>query len=778
MLKTLLLTLLLVCTSSAFAQLNIDSLSNLDLGGMHNQGLNDIWGYVDEFGNEYAIVGGTKGTSIVDISDPTNPVEVFFEIGLESVWRDCKTYGDFAYITTEASNGLLIIDLSPLPASSILPVAYYNGPVGQGWSSAHNLYVDTLGYAYIFGADRGTGGCIILDVATDPMNPTEIGVFDDWYVHDGFAEGDTMYLGHISDGFFSVVDIQDRANPVLLGTHPTPSVFTHNVWSSGGQYAFTTDEVSDGYLGAYDISDPTNIIELDRIQSSPGAKVIPHNTHVMGNFLITSYYSDGVTVHDITHPYNMVEVGNYDTYPTQTTGYDGCWGAFPFFPSGTMVASDRSEGLFVLGPTYLQAAYLEGTITNSVTLLPIDFVETQILGHNQVDQTNLAGFYATGIATVGTYDVEYSKVGYFPQTISVNLVNGIITTQDVVLVPIPPYSLTITVLEEGTNNPIDGADILLEAQLIEHLGATNALGEEDFTMFYEETYRVTIGKWGYLTHCESIAIDNTTGVFTIYLKPGIYDDFVFDFGWTTAGSATGGLFVRDIPIGTAEMANPGFDSDNDCNDYCYVSGNADVFDFNADDIDDGDVILRSPLIDLTGYSDPYVGYERWFFCEYGILPPGDSLEVFVSNGTITARIDVQTYDPSINSQWIEKGIRILDYVPLTATMQFTFFASDYATDINITEVAVDRFYISEAEFVNIEFKENDPYVIYPNPAANEFNIDGLTKDAQYEIVTINGRKVLSGSISPTENKIDVTVLQDGVYFIRLEDQMQKIVISQ
>jgi hypothetical protein len=111
-------------------------------------------------------------------------------------------------------------------------------------------------------------------------------------------------------------------------------------------------------------------------------------------------------------------------------------------------------------------------------------------------------------------------------------------------------------------------------------------------------------------------------------------------------------------------------------------------------------------------------------------------------------------------------------------MQFTFFASDYAPDINITEVAIDRFYISEAEFVNIELKENHSYVIYPNPAANEFNIDGLTKDSQYEIVTINGRKVLSGSISPTENKIDVTGLQDGVYFIRLEDQMQKIVISQ
>jgi choice-of-anchor B domain-containing protein len=778
MLKSLLLALVLVCTSTAFSQLNIDSLSNLDVGGVHNQGLNDIWGYVDELGNEYAIVGGTKGTSIVDISDPANPVEVFYEPGLESVWRDCKTYGDYAYITTEASNGLLIIDLSPLPASSILPVAFYNGPVGQTWTSAHNLYVDTLGYAYIFGADRGNGGCIILDVATDPMNPSEVGQFDDWYVHDGFAEGDTMYLGHIGDGFFSVVDIQDRANPVLLGIKTTPSNFTHNVWSSGGQYAFTTDEVSNGYLGAYDISDPANIIEVDRIQSSPGANVIPHNTHVKGDFLITSYYSDGVTIHDITYPYNMIEVGNYDTYPTQTTGYDGCWGAFPFFPSGIIVASDRSEGLFVLGPTYTQAAYLEGTITNSLTLSPVDFVEAQIVGNIQLDETDLAGFYATGVANGGTFDVEYSKVGYFPQTISVTLVNGIITTQDVVLVPIAPYSLTVTVLEEGTNNPIDGVDVLLEALLLDHVGTTNALGEEDFTMFYEETYRVTVGKWGYLTHCEQIAIDNTTGAITIHLKPGIYDDFVFDFGWTTAGSAVEGLFVREVPFGTDGMANPGVDASNDCNDYCYVSGNAPFTANNADDIDAGDVILRSPLMDLTGYSDPYVGYQRWFYCEFGILPGGDSLEVFVSNGATTARIDFQTYDLSINSQWIEKGIRILDHVPLTSTMQFTFYASDFNPNFNVTEVGVDRFYIAEAEFVSVDFKENEPFVIYPNPATTEFRIDGLTKDSQYEIVTINGRKVLSGSISPSENKIDVTGLQDGVYFIRLEDQMQKIVISQ
>ena len=35
--------------------------------------------------------------------------------------------------------------------------------------------------------------------------------------------------------------------------------------SDDGNYVFTTDEVSDAYLAAYDVSDPSNIFEVDRI---------------------------------------------------------------------------------------------------------------------------------------------------------------------------------------------------------------------------------------------------------------------------------------------------------------------------------------------------------------------------------------------------------------------------------------------------------------------------------------------------------------------------------
>lgn len=759
---------------SSIAQLNLTEVGTLDLNSAHFQGLNDIWGYTDEFGNEYALVGGTKGTSVVDISDPANPVEVFFEPGLESIWRDIKTVGDYAYVTTEAQNGLLIIDLSPLPSSSVLTTSYYTGPIGNEWQSAHNLYADENGPVYIFGANRGNGGVIILDVSIDPMNPVEVGVFDNWYVHDGYAENDTMYLGHISDGFFSVVDAIDPANPVLLGTHDTPSTFSHNVWTMGGNYAFTTDEVSGGYIGAYDISDPANIVELDRIQSSPGAGVIPHNTHVKDNFLVTSYYSDGVTVHDATYPYNLIEVANYDTYPLQTTGYDGCWGVYPFFPSGLMVASDREYGLFVLSPNYVQAAYLEGVVTNAQTSQPIQDVLVEINGSNQPELTNLTGFYATGMAAGGTYDVTYSKIGYYPQTISTILVNGQLTIQDVALTPIPPFNLDILVLEEGTNAPIDNAQIRLEGSIATHEGTTNALGEESFTMFYEEAYRVFVGKWKSVSYCEWLNVDAQTGSLTIYLKPGYYDDFTFDFGWTTAGDASTGQFERAIPFGS--LSSPSADSDSDCSDYCYITENSTTSSLSDGDVDAGFVLLRSPIMNLSGMTDPYVHYERWFYSDQGILPPGDSLEIFLGNGVTQVKIDAQQYDTLTWGQWISKDLRILDYLALTPTMQFTVFTSDYGQDYNVTEAGLDNFYIVEAEFVSVPENELQQWTVYPNPTNGTFYVKDLTEETKFEIVSYNGASVVNGTISNNQ-QIDISGLSEGVYFIKMNDAVQKIVLT-
>ena len=94
--------------------LNMEQIGNLE----YDQDLNDVWGYVAPNGEEHALVGCANGFSYVNISDPSNPYEVFFVPGSNSIWRDLKTWDHYAYITTEAEDGLLIVDLNDLSGQS------------------------------------------------------------------------------------------------------------------------------------------------------------------------------------------------------------------------------------------------------------------------------------------------------------------------------------------------------------------------------------------------------------------------------------------------------------------------------------------------------------------------------------------------------------------------------------------------------------------------------------------------------------------------------------
>ena len=91
----------LVCSHSVQSQKNVEFRSQLDYEPI----LNDIWGYEDTSGNEYALVGMTTGVSIVDVTNPDVPNELFFISGPNSTWRDIKTWDGYAYVTNETDSG-------------------------------------------------------------------------------------------------------------------------------------------------------------------------------------------------------------------------------------------------------------------------------------------------------------------------------------------------------------------------------------------------------------------------------------------------------------------------------------------------------------------------------------------------------------------------------------------------------------------------------------------------------------------------------------------------
>jgi choice-of-anchor B domain-containing protein len=754
------------------AQLNIDSLSHIDYQQLHQANLNDVWGYVDEQGNEYAIVGTSKGTSIVNITDGANPQEVFWLAGTESIWRDPCVYGNYAYVTTEAEDGLLIIDLSPLPQSTNLPTSLYTGPSSNPWQSAHTCFTSPNGYGYIFGANRGNGGVIMLDLHSNPMSPVEVGTYDPFYVHDGFERNDTLYIGHIYDGFFSIVDVSDKANPLLIGTKTTPNAFTHNIWpSANGQVVYTTDEISGAYIAAYDITDGQNITELDRVKSTANSFVIPHNVHVRGEYLVTSYYSDGVIIHDATYPYNLVQVGNYDTYQGQTPGYDGCWGVYPFFPSGKAVAADITKGLYILGMSYNKACYLEGTVTDAVSGQTLSNVSVQLSSAVMLEKTNQQGFYATGTAISGVYTVSFAKAGYYPMTLSTSLINGALTTINVPLIPITPFTLQVNVLEYGTNNPIPDAQIRLSHPLIDDNGITNGLGVEDFTLYYQENYRMTVGKWGYQTFCTDTIITAGSNVLTVYLVPGYFDDFEFDFGWSVSGNATTGMWERGVPNPTLNAVQA-IDADWDCGKMAFVTGNDVGLSPDHDDIDKGYTQLLSPQMDLSTYATPYINFARSFFCFHGPGTVDDTMSIYLLNGTTSVLLQ-QEIGPQGNLMEFEYfSFPVSGLLPMTNTMQLKIVIADYDPNVNITEGALDHFTVTNQPTANVQNLSEDAWTIYPNPTSERLFLNGSKSIGEWNIFGTNGQVLLQGSTQNSNLEVSVESLTSGMYFIRFQNEVR------
>lgn len=423
----------------AFSQaLNVTHLANMDYDDLpFGQKLNDIWGYASPSGREYALVGLRNGISVVRINDDNSLTEVKRFPGPMSVWRDIKTFGHYAYITHDNWNGgnpegLVILDLSQVDNNVVTKTNYTQG--GQ-LHRAHNIYIDENGVAYLTGANIGIGGALMLDV-TGGANVQMLGNYNDYYLHDCVTRGDTMFGGAINDGLLVAVDVSDKSNPVELGNITTPNSFTHNCWfSDDNHYVFTTDETSGSYVTSYDVSDPANMVELDRIQSFYSDSTIPHNVHYINNFLVNSYYRDGLQILDVTHPDNMIDVGHYDTSPDfEGNGFNGAWGTYPYFPSGKAIVSDMETGLHLFEVDYKQAGYLHIHVTDSLS--GNDLSGAQVLFNNTMEAANLQGKLKTGHAISGTYSVKVISPGYTDKTVSVTLTNGQITQADIKMLPI------------------------------------------------------------------------------------------------------------------------------------------------------------------------------------------------------------------------------------------------------------------------------------------------------------------------------------------------------
>jgi len=773
---------------------SLTAQSSLTLVGQlpYSEQLSNLWGYVDaESGIEYAVVGVFNGTSIVSLQNPAAPVEVAFVPGPEGIWREVKTWGHYAYITNETEEGLQIIDLSNLPQT--VDSWFWTGVNDPNYSvdiqTIHTISTDEKGYAYLWGSNEDA---VIVDLNADPENPPIVGIYDTRYVHDGFVRNDTMWTAEIYDGVLSVVNITDRSNPVVMASFPTPNNFTHNcALSDDGTKIFTTDEVTASYITTYDVSDLSDIQELHRVRTTPNTGSIPHNVYTVGNFLVTAYYRDGVTIHDATNPNSVILVANYDTAPTISgNGFNGCWGVYPYLPSGLIIASDMEEGLFVLQPNYVQAAYLNGSVTDATTGAAIANAEVTITEvPSSAVVTGFSGIYQTGVSASGTYTITFSYPGYQSVTYTVTLTNGETLSLNAALEALPQFNFTGMVVDAENGNPIANATVLLANEDVSFNTTTNTSGQFAINNIFSADYNVIAGKWGYITQqTGSQFMSVETGELVIQLPQGYYDDFALDFGWTVTGDAPRGIWERGEPNGTStggEPMNPNFDLEGDISDACYVTGNSTDNSVGADDVDDGFTRLTSPVFDLTGYGDPQISYYRWFANAGGSGAPNDHLIISLSNGINTVELEDLSASSNANN-WTQTLVHVSDYMTPTANMVLIFETADAPGSGHVVEAATDVFVVTDlAEPNSIDIPQNvKPMVsVYPNPFSSytTFTLSNLQIEQNtptfLRITNIQGQTLMSIPVKESDNNrltLQHHALQPGLYFYILEQNSLQV----
>ena len=765
-------SLLLIIGLISFTLQAQQSLNTNFLGQKsYSEELSDIWGY-EKAGSEYALVGVYNGISVVDVTIPSNPIELAFFGGDESIWRDLKTWGDYLYCINESNGGLQIVNLAEVINGDLNPTYIENTDLG--FTTAHNIFIDENGILYVFGSNYSSGGCEMYDLTINPENPTFLGVFDDYYFHDGMVRGDTLWGGAIYGGVFSVIDVSDKANPTILASHSTPNTFSHNCWiSDDGDYLFTTDEVSGAYVAAYNVSDLDDIQEIDRIQAwSSDSDVIPHNTHVNGDFIITSYYRDGVSIVDVSNPSNLVEVGYYDTSDDFSgNGFNGAWGAYPWLPSGNILVTDIEKGLFIIEPKYTNASFLEGLITDASTGALLSNVLIDVIGQNISSFSELDGSYQTGTADAGIYAVSFAAPGYEDQLIEVSLVSGEIVSVAVQLNPFNSYAVQVSVSDALTFVGIPSAVVHVYNEDFDYNWSSNQDGYITSTLT-PGTYNVSIGVWGYQSICSEFTVQESQLEMSFVLDKGYADDFAIDLGWAVESefSLTAGAWVRETPNGTeyqGQTMNPSSDVLGDCGDMAFVTGNLEGANYYVDDVDGGRTTIYAPLMDLSLYQDVSFSFHTWFKNGGGQGAPNDSLLVSINNGSETTLLYSRSVQDA-SSSWVAHQVDLPEGMELTNVMQLTVQTMDFDNSGHLVEAGFDNFKVHGSILSDIEISKSI-LSVYPNPSRDGFfKVYSIEESSLLSISDMSGKLIHQSALVKGENIVDFSHLSRGTYLLKTQ----------
>ncbi|MFT5050179.1 MAG: choice-of-anchor B domain-containing protein [Chlamydiales bacterium] len=627
-----------------FQSEGVQLLSWVTLGEFGAASGNDCWGYTSPSGREYALLGMSTGTGVVEISDPTFPQILTTIDGPTSLWRDIKTYDHYAYAVSEGGSGIQVIDLDQVDQGV---VSLVREVTNGGTSATHNVAIDEVS-GYLYRCGGGSYGLRIYTLA-DPSNPVFVRSWSDIYVHDVQVVTYTSgpYAGRqvafACGGFgnggsatrLEILDVTDKNNIFMLSRVIWPDrAYSHQVWlSPDRQYAYINDELDEGpartttYVA--DISDIDSAFLATSFTN--GKRAIGHNLYTKGDLIYEANYRSGLRVFDASDPLNAVEVRHFDTWPGyDAVGFNGLWSVYPFFPSGVVIGSDLEKGLFVLwaDDPIVAIAYPAGV---PLTLDPTgDSVTVQLTERS------------AGEMEMGSAELHVDAGAGFVTSSLVDLGGGLFRAD---------------------------------------FPAMDCAQEVHWYVSARSTDGIT---WNSPDGAPRYSNLSFTGTAAVTLMD---DDAETDNGWMLGApgdTATNGVWERGVPPGRHGAPS---EDHSEAGDQCWHTA-------TDGDVDFGYTSLVSPLLDLSGTHNPRIDYWRWYSSSLGSITNHERMRIGITNDDGATWVNLETLglvnDLENLIGWFHHGVFVRDYVEPTSQVRVRFRARDLNQE-NQIEAAVDDF---------------------------------------------------------------------------------------
>ncbi len=636
-------------TDGPFPSKGITFLSWIPIDQMSPTGNSaaDMWGYVSPGGHEYAIIGISNGHSFVRVTDPVNPQIVGFLPGPNSLWHDVTVVGKHAYAGSEGGSGVQVMDMTNIDSGTVTLVKNWQA---NGHSSTHTLLSnEQTKFLYACGANIANGGLIPIDIS-DPINPKFVlngsGQPIAWttsYVHEcqvvsyntgPYAGKEIAFLYRGNSSGISIVDVTNKQSLVTMSTIAYAGLsYSHQGWvTDDKKYLYQNDELDENGTNTTTtrVFDITNLSAPVLVKTfTNGSTAIDHNLYIKGNTLFCGNYRSGLRVWDITTPLSPVEKAWIDTWPSDDAAeFNGVWGNYPLFPSGTIGISDIEKGLVLVRYGALNLTLVGAAPTQLAPNTPVPI----------------------------TVAIVEDQVTLDPTSVKLNVsVNGGAYTA---------YPMSASGSFQFTGN-LPGASCFDEVTY--YVSAKSTQGFEN-----------TAPEGG------PIAAKVYTGANVLFT-----DDMQTNKGWATSqpgDTATTGIWNRMDPQATA--AQPEDDHTAAPGTFCWVTDGNAGGSVGAFDVDNGKTTLLSPVINLAS-GDATISYWRWYNNSAGGNPGIETFVVSISNNNGSTWVPVETLSGSQTGGWQFKEFKVSQFVPPTAQVRVRFVAKD---DIGaVVEAAVDDF---------------------------------------------------------------------------------------